>query len=253
MKALVTGASSGIGKEMAYYLDKLGYDLILVARDKVKLEEVQNKLSKKSKIVIIDLANEKKIKDLYMLVKNENIDLLINNAGFGLFGDYEDVDLLKELEMIDVNVKAVHILTRMFLKDMDKRGSGRIINVASSAGLLKGGPLMSTYYATKSYVVSFSLAIYEELRRKKSNVKVSVLCPGPVNTNFNNVAGVKFNIKSLSAEYVAKYAINQSLKNNKLIIVPGNATKLGVFVTRFLPTKLILKITYKIQERKNKR
>ena len=171
MKALVTGASSGIGKEMAYYLDKLGYDLILVARDKVKLEEVQNKLSKKSKIVIIDLANEKKIKDLYMLVKNENIDLLINNAGFGLFGDYEDVDLLKELEMIDVNVKAVHILTRMFLKDMGKRGSGRIINVASSAGPLKGGPLMSTYYATKSYVVSFSLAIYEELRRKNSNVK----------------------------------------------------------------------------------
>lgn len=253
MKALVTGASSGIGKEMAYYLDKLGYDLILVARDKVKLEEVQNKLSKKSKIVIIDLANEKKIKDLYMLVKNENIDLLINNAGFGLFGDYEDVDLLKELEMIDVNVKAVHILTRMFLKDMDKRGSGRIINVASSAGLLKGGPLMSTYYATKSYVVSFSLAIYEELRRKNSNVKISVLCPGPVDTNFNNVAGVKFNIKSLSAEYVAKYAINQSLKNNKLIIVSGTATKLGVFVTRFLPTKLILKITYKIQERKNKR
>lgn len=253
LKALVTGASSGIGKEMAYYLDKLGYDLILVARDKVKLEEVQNKLSKKSKIVIIDLANEKKIKDLYMLVKNENIDLLINNAGFGLFGDYEDVDLLKELEMIDVNVKAVHILTRMFLKDMDKRGTGRIINVASSAGLLKGGPLMSTYYATKSYVVSFTLAIYEELRRKKSNVKVSVLCPGPVNTNFNNVAGVKFNIKSLTAEYVAKYAINQSLKNNKLIIVPGTATKLGVFVTRFLPTKLILKITYKIQERKNKR
>ena len=215
LKALVTGASSGIGKEMAYYLDKLGYDLILVARDKVKLEEVQNKLSKKSKIVIIDLANEKKIKDLYMLVKNENIDLLINNAGFGLFGDYEDVDLLKELEMIDVNVKAVHILTRMFLKDMDKRGSGRIINVASSAGLLKGGPLMSTYYATKSYVVSFSLAIYEELRRKNSNVKISVLCPGPVDTNFNNVAGVKFNIKSLTAEYVAKYAINQSLKNNQ--------------------------------------
>lgn len=253
LKALITGASSGIGKEMAYYLDKLGYDLILVARDKEKLEEVQNKLSKKAKIVLIDLANEKKIKDLYMIAKNENIDLLINNAGFGLFGDYEEVDVLKELEMIDVNIKAVHILTRMFLKDMDKRGTGRIINVASSAGLLKGGPLMSTYYATKSYVVSFTLAIYEELRRKKSNVKVSVLCPGPVNTNFNNVAGVKFNIKSLSAEYVAKYAIDQSLKNNKLIIVPGASTKLGVFVTRFLPTKLILKITYKIQERKNKR
>lgn len=253
MKALVTGASSGIGKEIAYYLDKLGYELILVARDKEKLEEVQKKLSKKSKIVLIDLANEKKIKDLYMIVKNENIDLLVNNAGFGLFGDYEEVDLLKELEMIDVNIKAVHILTRMFLKDMEKKGQGRILNVASSAGLLKGGPLMSTYYATKSYVVNFSLAIYEELRRKKSNVKISVLCPGPVNTNFNDVAGVKFNLKSLSAEYVAKYAIDEMLNKNKLLIIPGTSTKLGIFITRFLPIKLILKITYRIQERKNKR
>lgn len=253
MKALVTGASSGIGKEIAYYLDKLGYELILVARDKEKLEEVQKKLSKKSKIVLIDLANEKKIKDLYMIVKNENIDLLVNNAGFGLFGDYEEVDLLKELEMIDVNIKAVHILTRMFLKDMEKKGQGRILNVASSAGLLKGGPLMSTYYATKSYVVNFSLAIYEELRRKKSNVKISVLCPGPVNTNFNDVAGVKFNLKSLSAEYVAKYAIDEMLNKNKLLIIPGTSTKLGVFITRLLPIKLILKITYRIQERKNKR
>ncbi len=253
MKALVTGASSGIGKEIAYYLDKLGYELILVARDKEKLEEVQKKLSKKSKIVLIDLANEKKIKDLYMIVKNENIDLLVNNAGFGLFGDYEEVDLLKELEMIDVNIKAVHILTRMFLKDMEKKGQGRILNVASSAGLLKGGPLMSTYYATKSYVVNFSLAIYEELRRKKSNVKISVLCPGPVNTNFNDVAGVKFNLKSLSAEYVAKYAIDEMLNKNKLLIIPGTSTKLGIFITRFLPIKLILNITYRIQERKNKR
>lgn len=253
MKALVTGASSGIGKEIAYYLDKLGYELILVARDKEKLEEVQKKLSKKSKIVLIDLANEKKIKDLYMIVKNENIDLLVNNAGFGLFGDYEEVDLLKELEMIDVNIKAVHILTRMFLKDMEKKGQGRILNVASSAGLLKGGPLMSTYYATKSYVVNFSLAIYEELRRKKSNVKISILCPGPVNTNFNDVAGVKFNLKSLSAEYVAKYAIDEMLNKNKLLIIPGTSTKLGVFITRLLPIKLILKITYRIQERKNKR
>ena len=152
MKALVTGASSGIGKEMAIYLSELGCELILVARDKEKLEEVQNKLKTKSKIVVIDLANEKKIKDLYMIVKNENIDILINNAGFGLFGDYDSVDLLTELEMIDVNVKAVHILTRMFLRDMNKRGTGYIMNVASSAGLLKGGPLMSTYYATKSYL-----------------------------------------------------------------------------------------------------
>lgn len=250
MKALITGASSGIGKEMAIYLSELGCDLILAARDKDKLEELQKELKTKVQIIVIDLANEKKIKDLYMIVKNENIDILINNAGFGLFGDYENVDLLTELNMIDVNVKAVHILTRMFLRDFAKKNSGYILNVASSAGLLKGGPLMSTYYATKSYVVSFSLAIYEELRRKNSNVKISVLCPGPVSTNFNDVAGVKFNLKSLSAKYVARYAITKMLRKNKLIIIPGFSTKVGVFLTRFLPTKTLLKITYKIQEKK---
>ena len=253
MKALVTGASSGIGKEIAIYLSELGCELILVARDKEKLESVQKSLKTKSKIVVIDLANEKKIKDLYMIVKNENIDILINNAGFGLFGDYESVDLLTELEMIDVNVKAVHILTRMFLKDMNKRGTGYIMNVASSAGLLKGGPLMSTYYATKSYVVSFTNAIYEELRRKKSNITISALCPGPVHTNFNNVAGVKFNLKSLSAKDVARYGINSMLKDKKLIIVPGFTTKMGVFFSRLLSTKTLLKITYNIQEKKSKR
>lgn len=253
MKALITGASSGIGKEMAIYLSNLGYDLILAARDKEALEELQKTLKTNVKVIVIDLADEKKIKDLYMLIKKDDIDILINNAGFGLFGDYKEVDLLTELNMIDVNIKAVHILTRMVLKNMVERNSGYIMNVASSAGLLKGGPLMSTYYATKSYVVSFTNAIYEELRRNKSKVKISVLCPGPVKTNFNNVAGVKFNLESLSAEYVAKYAIDQMLINNKLIIVPGFSTKLGVFFSRFLPTKLLLRITYKIQERKNKR
>lgn len=252
MKALVTGASSGIGKEIAYYLDKLGYELILVARDKEKLEEVQKKLSKKSKIVLIDLANEKKIKDLYMIVKNENIDLLVNNAGFGLFGDYEEVDLLKELEMIDVNIKALHVLTRMYLKDMVKKDKGYILNVGSSAGLLRGGPLMSCYYASKSYVVAFTCALYEELRRNKSHVVVSCLCPGPVSTNFNETAGVSFNIKSLNARYVAIYGLKKMYLDKKLIIVPGFMTRVGVFISRFLPVKLLLKITYNIQRKKGK-
>lgn len=252
MKALVTGASSGIGKEMAIYLSELGCDLIIVGKDKEKLEETGKLLKTSTKIVVIDLADEKKIKDLYMIVKNENIDILINNAGFGLFGDYNETDLLTELKMIDVNIKAVHILTRMFLKDMVKKDNGFILNVSSSAGLLKGGPLMSTYYATKNYVTAFSLAIYEELRRNKSNVKISVLCPGPVNTNFNQVAGVKFNLKSLDARFVARYAIRKMYKDNKLIIIPGTKVKLGIFFSRFLPTKTLLKITYKIQRRKNK-
>ncbi len=167
MKALITGASSGIGREMAIYLSSLGFDLILVSRSKEKLEEISSQLKTKVKLVVIDLASEKHAKDLYMITKNENIDLLINNAGFGLFGDYNEVNLTTELKMIDLNVKTVHILTRMFLKDMTKKNKGAILNVASSAGLLKGGPLMSTYYATKGYVVDFTLAIYEELRRNK--------------------------------------------------------------------------------------
>ena len=152
--------------------------------------------------------------------------------------------------MIDVNVKAVHILTRMYLKDFAKKDKGYILNVASSAGLLKGGPLMSCYYATKAYIVSFTEALYEELRRNKSHVKVSLLCPGPVKTNFNKVANVNFNIKQLDAKYVARYAINNLLRGNKLLIVPGFSIRLGVFLTRFLPVKFILKITYNIQKRK---
>lgn len=250
MKALITGASSGIGKDMAIYLSSLGFDLILVSRSKEKLEELASSLKTKVKLVVIDLADEKHAKDLYMLTKNENIDFLINNAGFGTFGDYNDVSLSTELKMIDLNIKTVHILTRMFLKDMVKKNSGYILNVASSAGLLKGGPLMSTYYATKGYVVDFSLAIYEELRRNKSKVGISVLCPGPVRTNFNNVAGVNFNVSSLDSKYVAKYAIDQVMKKRKLIIVPGFSVRMGVFFSRFLSTKRLLKITYNIQRRK---
>ena len=225
MKALITGASSGIGKEMAIYLSSLGCDLILVARNKEKLEELASKLKTKVKLVVIDLASEKHAKDLYMVTKNESVDLLINNAGFGLFGDYNDVSLSKELEMIDLNVKTVHILTRMFLKDMVKRDKGAILNVASSAGLLQGGPLMSTYYATKGYVVDFTLAIYEELRRNKSKVQIGVLCPGP-------------------------YAIDSFLMKKKTIIVPGFKVRMGLFFSKFLSRKRLLKTTYNIQRRK---
>ena len=252
MKALITGASSGIGREMAIYLSELGFDLVLASRDKEKLEQLQSSLKTKVKVVVIDLADEKHAKGLYMVCKNENIDVLINNAGFGLFGDYNSVSLLTELNMIDVNIKAVHILTRMFLKDMVKKNKGYILNVASSAGLLKGGPLMSCYYATKSYVTSFTLAIAEELRRNKSKVRVSVLCPGPVDTNFNNVAGVKFNIASLSARYVARYAIDKFLRERKIVIVPGFKVKMGIFFSRFVSIKRLLRITYNIQRRKKK-
>jgi short-subunit dehydrogenase len=137
----------------------------------------------------------------------------------------------------------------MFLKDFVKKDSGFILNVASAAGLLKGGPLMSTYYATKNYITSFSFAIYEELRRTKSNVKISVLCPGPVDTNFNSVAKVKFSVKALNARDVARYGVNQMIKKNKLKIVPGATTRIRLFFTRFLSLKAILKMTYKFQKK----
>ena len=209
MKALITGASSGIGYSMAKYLSSLGYDLILVARDKEKLQKIQKELKTDVKIVVADLQDESKIKELYVLCKNDNIDILINNAGFGLFGEFDKTDLSREIDMINLNIKAVHILTKLFLKDMVKRDSGFILNVSSSASF-QAGPLMSTYYASKSYVTKLTEAIYEELRRNKSNVHVSCLCPGPVKTNFNNVADVSFSMKGLDSDYVAKYAIDKT-------------------------------------------
>jgi short-subunit dehydrogenase len=251
MKALITGASSGIGYSMAKYLSSLGYDLILVARDKEKLQAIQKELTTDVKIIVADLADESKLKDLYVLCKNDNIDILINNAGFGLFGDFKSTDLNKELNMIDVNIRAVHVLTKLFMKDMVKKNSGYILNVSSSASF-QAGPLMSTYYATKSYVTRLTVAIYEELRREKSKVHISCLCPGPVKTNFNDVADVDFAMKGLDSDYVAKYAIDKMFKN-KLIIVPGFKMKMILFFNRFASNKFAAKMVYKFQKRKRKK
>ena len=238
MKALITGASSGIGLDMAKYLATMKCELILVARDKEKLEKIQESLPTKVTIIVADLSNEQKVKELYVLTKNEKIDILINNAGFGVFGNFTETDINKELEMIDTNIKAVHLLTKFFVKDMEKNNFGYILNVASSAAF-QPGPLMATYYATKSYVYQLSAALYYEQKKKKTNVHVSVLCPGPVDTNFNNVAGVKFGVKPLKSTYVAKYAIDKMFKN-QMLIVPGFTMKCAKFFGRFiLPIALL--------------
>ena len=248
MKALITGASSGIGLDMARYLATMKCELILVARDKEKLEKIQESLPTKVTIIVADLSNEQKVKELYVLTKNEKIDILINNAGFGVFGNFTETDLNKELEMIDTNIKAVHLLTKSFLKDMEKNNYGYILNVASSAAF-QPGPLMATYYATKSYVYQLSEAIYYEQKKKQSNVHISVLCPGPVATNFNNVAGVKFGVKPLKSTYVAKYAIDQMFKN-KMLIIPGFTMKCAKFFGRFVSDKMLLRIAFRIQKKK---
>ncbi len=250
MNALITGASSGMGREMAIYLSELGYDLILVARDKEKLLELQKKIKTNTKIVVADLSDESKLKDIYILCKNDNIDVLINNAGFGLFGSFDETDLNTEMDMIDVNIKAVHTLTKYFLKEMIKKDSGYILNVSSAASF-SSGPLMATYYATKGYVTKLTLAIYEELRRKKSNVHISCLCPGPVDTNFNNVANVKFAMKGMNSRDVARYAIDKMFKN-KLIIIPGFKMKVTTFMSRFVSNKFAIKNVYNFQKKKGK-
>ncbi len=250
MKALVTGASSGIGLEISKYLDSIGYEIILVARDKEKLESVAKTLTHKPKIIVMDLQQVEDIKSLYVLVKNDDIDILVNNAGFGLFGNFTETDLSKELNMIDINIKAVHILTKLFLKDMKRKNKGYILNVASSAAF-QSGPLMATYYSTKSYVYRLTEAINYENKKDKVNVQVSCLCPGPVDTNFNKVAGVRFSVKPLKADYVAKYAIDQMLKG-KMLIIPGFKMKCAKFFGRFVSDKKLMSITYRIQKKKVK-
>lgn len=250
MIALITGASSGIGQAMAFYLSDKGYDLILVARRRERLEILKKQLKTDVGIISMDISNVNNCKLLYDKVKHMDIDIVINNAGFGMFGEFYKTDLDKEQQMINTNVMAVHTLTKLFLKDFVEKDKGHILNTASTAAFFSG-PLMSTYYATKGYVLKLTEAINSELKMKKSNVYVGTLCPGPVDTEFNDVANVKFGVKALKSEYVAKYAIDKMLKN-KTLIIPGITNKFFVTFGKILPRKTILKIIYKVQKKKEK-
>ena len=285
MWALVTGASSGIGRDMSRYLHSLGYNLIIVARDLEKLEKLKTELEKnkniernstdvdtrqhsnnnennhkktenteinqkKQEIIIIakDLSSKENCLEIYERTKNIQIDLLVNNAGFGVFGEFSKTELEKEINLINTNITALHILTKLYLQDMIKRNSGHILNVASIAGM-EPGPLMATYYASKAYVIRLSRAINKELKKEKSKVKISILCPGPVDTNFNNVANVVFKAPSMPSEKVAKYGIDKALKG-KLIIIPGVLNKSVRFFSKVVPDCILEEVAYHIQRRK---
>ena len=224
-------------------------DLILVARDLEKLNEVKSKLHTNVEVVSMDVSNAENCKELHRCVSD--VDILINNAGFGDCGNFTKTDLNKELSMIKTNIVAYHILTKLYLVDMKAKNSGNILNVASIAGFMPG-PLMTTYYSTKAYVVRLSESIREELKKEKSNVQISILCPGPVNTNFNNVANVKFHMREASSKNVADFAIRKLLKG-KFYIIPGWDVKLAIFFSHFVPSSFISKITYMVQKRKLKK
>ncbi len=255
MKALVTGASSGIGKDIAKYLGSKNIDLVLVARNEEKLEKVKKEIEKNSKdinikIATLDLSNSENCKKLYKDLKKEKIDILINNASFGIHGDFVDTKLEKDINMIDLNIVSMHILMKLFLKDMVARDYGYILNVSSTA-VFAEGPLMAEYYASKAYIQKLSTAVMKELQMKKSKVKLSLLCPGPVDTNFSNEAGIKCSVKPMPSAFVAKYAVDKMFKH-KHIIIPGFSNKVACFISRFLPTSILLKIGYIVQAKKKK-
>ena len=248
MKALITGATSGIGQSFATKLSKKGWSLIITGRNEKKLKKMQNKLSGNVEFITADLSKRDDVFRVYDFCKDKNVDMLINNAGYGLFGKFEDTDLDDEINMLNVNVTALHILTKLFLRDFKKKDHGTILNVASAAGFMPG-PLMSSYYASKNYVLKLSVALSEELRRAHSNVKITVLCPGPVDTNFNNRAGANFSVKPITADQAAEYALQKAF-SGKLFAIPGLFIKFGAIGQRFIPHKILAAIVYNIQNAK---
>lgn len=247
MKALITGASSGLGKEFARYLAELGYDLIIAARRTDELEKLKAELNASVRVITIDLSREQDAYDLYNHL-DEKIDVLINNAGFGAYGKFSEVPLEREMQLIHTNICAVHILTKLYLHEMLEQGSGMILNVGSMAGF-SAGPTFSSYYASKNYVVRLTEAIHEELRREGSKVKVSVLCPGPVDTAFNDVANVRFSVKGLNARDVARYAVDKAFAG-KMVIIPGTGMKVAKFLEHFLSENALTRISYNVQSKK---
>lgn len=249
--ALITGASSGIGWEMAKQLSLRGYDLILVARRKERLEELAQQVQANCRIIPMDLSEEDACYQLYEQTKGEPVTILINCAGYGLFGSYTDSSMDKELEMINLNIKALHILTKLFLRNFRVRGKGHILNVSSVAGMIPGGPYMSTYYATKAYVTSLTNAIAQELRDSKSPVYVGALHPGPVDTEFNDVARVSFGLKGITPEQCARYGLKKMFAG-ETIIIPSALIKMAAWGSQMAPRKLVVAMAGRQQRKKMK-
>jgi short-subunit dehydrogenase len=254
--ALITGASSGIGLELAKIFARNRYDLVLVARSGDKLNELAAELRKgniRVEVVVSDLSMPNAAQDLFNAVqqKNISIDFLINNAGFGDFGLFVEADWKKTETMIDLNIMTLTHLTHLFLPSMIKNGYGRVLNLASTAAF-QPGPLMSVYYATKAYVLHFSEAIGNEL--KNTGVKVTALCPGATESGFQAASNMEESRlvkdrKLPTSKEVAEYGY-KALMKGKAVAIPGMFNNLLVQSVRFTPRSLVVKIARMIQERK---
>lgn len=251
--AVVTGASSGLGFEFAKQLSNMGYKVVLVARRRNKLEQVQKILKTESIVIEADLRELKECVGVMDEIQDLDVEVFINNAGFGDCGIFYQTDINKDIDMIDVNIRAVHLFTKMMLQKLKSRVSGGyILNVASSAGLFPGGPYMATYYATKAYVTSLTQALARELKEQQSETYIGALCPGPVDTEFNDVADVEFALKGISPKKCVSYALDQMFKHRKVIIVPTLRMKAAVFGTRLLPRSQVVALTAGQQKKKKR-
>lgn len=251
---LITGASTGIGYELAKLFAKDKHNLILVSRNKIKLESVKNELEKYNidiKILALDLLKSEDIKNIfnYVEINKLNIDILVNNAGIGTFGDFNDIEWKKDEELIDINIKALTQLTKYFLPKILECKNGGILNVASTAAFCSG-PRMAAYYASKAYVLNLTEAIYEEY--KDNGIKISCLCPGPVKTRFQGKAGIKKSEAAkkylMDAEEVAKICY-KDFNRGRLIIIPGMKNKLLVIGNKLLPRNISRKIILKTNKK----
>ncbi len=251
--AVVTGASAGLGVQLAENLASRGYSLVLVARREERLKNLARRLQQEydvtCRVIACDVSVTEECRGLMEELRDIQIDVFINNAGFGDCRAFLKGDLQKELDMVDVNVKAVHTLTKLVLKKMQERDYGYVLNIASSAGLIPAGPYMATYYATKAYVTSLTQAIACELQEAGSGIYIGCVCPGPIDTEFNTVANVEFSLPGISAKYCADYSIKKMFQK-RTVIIPTIVMKIALFGVRFLPRKWYIALTARQQKRK---
>ena len=245
-RALVTGASSGIGASASKILSEKGYEVILVARRKDRLVALQKSLKAKSHIFVCDLSKPEELENLVNAFSD--IDILVNNAGLGVYGEFTESDFEKENLMIDVNIRALHFLMKKYIPLM--KNGGKILNIASAAAFCSG-PLLSSYYASKAYVLRLSNGVREELRRNKIPVSITVFCPGPVETEFGEVSGSNLGTGIISAEYAAKKAVSGMFKGKKTV-VPTLTMKFTRILAKILPDSLLVRFMYNLQKAKRR-
>lgn len=253
--ALITGASGGLGLSFVNIFARDGYDIVLVARNGNRLEDIKKEIEEKynvnAMVVAVDLCSEDGAQKVYDATQQAglNVDVLVNNAGFGDFGKFYKSDINKQIRMVDLNCTALMHLCHLYIPDMIKNRKGNILNVDSIAAF-QAGPLMSVYYATKAFVLSFSQALTREL--KGTGVKVTALCPGPIRTNFDNTAdlgesGLFKNLKVWDPNVVAEFGY-KNMKRGKSLCICGFVNKIIVFANRLAPRALVRNMVYNLQK-----